>query len=311
VALTAIPWQAAGAGGLVPKRRSSRAAGFAGTLSRLDLLAILTSAAARDVRGETTLASKPSFGRIDGKVALVTGGANGLGRAISTRLAEAGSLGLIVDRPAALAVFAPPADWLTFAADVRREADVHAAIARAVAHFGTLDIVVANAGVVPVWEETSAVDLAEWDETFAVNVRGVMATIKHAVPALKGHGGSIIALGSLNSWRAHPQQSAYTASKHAVLGIVRAAALDLGRFNIRVNAVGPGPVATDALLERMSRRASLGGPTVSEALRGHAEQTALRRMVTVDEVANTVLFLAGDLSSALTGLLIPIDAGLP
>jgi NAD(P)-dependent dehydrogenase (short-subunit alcohol dehydrogenase family) len=255
-------------------------------------------------------AIKSLFGRIDGKVSLVTGGANGLGRAISSRLAEAGSMGLILDHQPALAASAPPSNWLSFAADVRHEEEVQAAVARTVAHFGRLDIVVANAGVVPAWQETSDIDLAGWDETFAVNVRGVMATIKRAVPGLKERGGSIIVLGSLNSWRAHPQQSAYTASKHAVLGMVRAAALDLGRFNIRVNAIGPGPVATEALLERMGRRASVGGPSVAEALRGHAEQTALRRMVTVDEVANTVLFLAGDLSSALTGVFIPIDAGI-
>jgi NAD(P)-dependent dehydrogenase (short-subunit alcohol dehydrogenase family) len=256
------------------------------------------------------LAIQPSFGRIDGRVSLVTGGANGLGQAIAHTLAEAGSAGLVLDRHTALAAAEPPSDWITFAGDVRREGEMQSAVSRVIEHFGRLDIVVANAGVVPVWQETSDIDLADWDETFAVNVRGVMATIKHAVPVLKTHGGSIIVLGSLNSWRAHPQQAAYTASKHAVLGIVRAVALDLGRFNIRVNAIGPGPVATEALLERMRRRAGLGGPSVAEALAGHAEQTALRRMATAGEVANTVLFLAGDLSSALTGLLIPIDAGI-
>jgi NAD(P)-dependent dehydrogenase (short-subunit alcohol dehydrogenase family) len=256
------------------------------------------------------LTTQPSFARLDGRVCLVTGGANGLGRAISNRFAQAGSAGLIFDRRTALAKAEPPSDWLTFAGDVRHEAEVQSAVSRVIANFGRLDIVVANAGVVPVWQETSDIDLADWDEIFAVNVRGVMATIKHAATALKAQGGSIIVLGSLNSWRAHPQQSAYTASKHAVLGIVRAVALDLGRFNIRVNAIGPGPVATEALLERTSRRGRLGGPSVAEALAGHAQQTALRRMVTTDEVANVALFLAGDLSSGLTGLLIPVDAGI-
>jgi NAD(P)-dependent dehydrogenase (short-subunit alcohol dehydrogenase family) len=256
------------------------------------------------------LTTQPRFGRIDGRVCLVTGGANGLGRAISQRLAEAGSTGLIFDRPTALAKAEPPSGWINWAGDVRREGDVQAAVAGVIEHFGRLDIVVANAGVVPIWQATSDIDLADWDETFAVNVRGVMATIKQATPALKVQGGSVIVLGSLNSWRAHPQQAAYTASKHAVLGIVRAVALDLGRFNIRVNAIGPGPVATDALLERLNRRANLGGPSVTEALAGHAEQTALRRMVTADDVANVTLFLAGDLSLGLTGLLIPVDAGI-
>jgi len=100
----------------------------------------------------------------------------------------------------------------------------------------------------------------------------------------------------------------YTATKHAVLGIVRAAALDLGRY--RVNAVGPGPVATEALLSRIEARALGGGPSVDDALRQFAEETALRRMVSEADVANTVFFLANDLSAGLTGALVPIDAGL-
>ena len=143
------------------------------------------------------------------------------------------------------------------------------------------------------------------------NVRGVAATLKHAVPALKERGGAIIVTASLNSRRAHPSQGLYTATKHAVLGIVRAAALDLGRYGIRVNAVGPGPVATEALLSRITERAVRGGPSVDDALRHFAEETALRRMVSEADVANTVLFLASDLSAGLTGALVPIDAGLP
>jgi NAD(P)-dependent dehydrogenase (short-subunit alcohol dehydrogenase family) len=248
---------------------------------------------------------------LDGRVALVTGAARGLGRAIAHRLAGAGAAGIVLDLDPEAAAGAAPERWLSAKADVRREADLAAAVDTVRNAFGRLDVVVANAGLVPPWRETDAIDLDEWDEVFSVNVRGVVATIKAAVPAMRATGGSIVVLGSLNSWRAHPRQCLYSATKHAVLGIVRATALDLGRHGIRVNAVGPGPIATEALLERMQRRAREGGIPVEEALRRHGEETALGRMATEDDVAKTVLFLASDLSSGQTGILIPVDAGLP
>ena len=127
-------------------------------------------------------------------------------------------------------------------------------MARATEVFGRLDIVIGNAGVVPPWRETEHLDLAEWDRVMAINARGMAATIKHAVPALKTSQGAIVLMASINAYAPHPNQMLYTASKHAVLGIARAAAQDLGRFGIRVNAVAPGPIATEALLERVRKR---------------------------------------------------------
>ena len=242
-----------------------------------------------------------------GKVALVTGGAQGLGRAVVEGFAAAGARGLLFDLIAPTETL--PAGWSFERGDVSKEDDVARTLARAGAEFGRLDVAVANAGVVPPWRDTEAIDLAEWDRVFAVNARGVMATIKHAVPLMKQHGGSIVAMGSTNSWVGHPKQAAYTASKHAVLGIVRAAAHDVGRFGIRVNALCPGPVATDALLARVRRRADEGGATVEETLRRYGE-TPLGRMPTTDDVVGAALFLASDLSSGITGHLIPVDAGL-
>src|SRR5262249_54511708 len=174
--------------------------------------------------------------------------------------------------------------------------------------FGRLDLVVANAGIVPPWRDAEAVDLEEWDRVFAVNVRGVMATIKHAVASMKGRGGSIVAMGSINALLGHGKQLAYTASQHAVLGIVRAAARDVGRFGIRVNALCPGPIATDALLRRVRQRAEEGGPAVEETLRRYGD-TALGRMATAEDVVGAALFLASELSSGVTGQLLCVDAG--
>jgi 3alpha(or 20beta)-hydroxysteroid dehydrogenase len=143
-----------------------------------------------------------------------------------------------------------------------------------------------------------------------VNVSGVAASLAHAIAALQD-GAAVVAVASLNSWRGDPNIPAYAASKHAVLGIVRSAALELGRRGIRVNAVAPGPIATEALLARMERRShGARGLTVSRALAGAAELTSLGRIATVDEVAKVVLFLSSDLSSGMTGQMLPVDGGL-
>jgi len=242
-----------------------------------------------------------------GKVALVTGGAQGLGRAIAEGFAAAGARGLLFDLlPAGDPL---PSGWSFRRGDVAKEDDVASAVAQARVEFGHLDVAVANAGIVPPWRDTETIDLAEWDRVFAINARGVMATIKHTVPLMKEHGGSILAMGSTNSWIGHAKQAAYTASKHAVLGIVRAAARDVGRYGIRVNALCPGPVATEALLARARRRADEGGASVEETLRLYSE-TALGRMATTEDVVGAALFLTSDLSSGITGHLIPVDAGL-
>jgi NAD(P)-dependent dehydrogenase (short-subunit alcohol dehydrogenase family) len=245
-------------------------------------------------------------GLLAGRTAVVTGGARGLGAAIATRLGAAGAAGTVID------VSLPaepswPSGWTAAAADVR-DPDALAAA------FGPpgrdLDVVVACAGVVPPWTRTADIDVAQWEEVLAVNVRGVMLTVREAVHRMTGRGGSIVAIASLNGWKGDPHLPSYTASKHAVVGLVRSTAMDVGRDGIRVNAVGPGPVATEALRGRMASRADALGLPVEEALRVAAGQTALGRIATAAEVADAVLFLASDLSSAITGQLLAVDAGI-
>jgi len=193
--------------------------------------------------------------------------------------------------------------------DVTEEATIATAVSALVRRHGRLDVVVANAGIVPPWRDTQDLDFAEWDRVMAINVRGVAATIKHAAPAMKATGGAIVAMASINAFAAHPRQMLYTASKHAVLGVVRAAARDLGRFGIRVNGVAPGPIATEALLDRIRTRASNGGRSEPDALATLAADTALGRLASADEVARAVLFLASEMAGGITGELLPVDAG--
>ena len=242
-----------------------------------------------------------------GKVAFVTGSSTGLGRAIVEEFAAAGAIGAGFDIEDGDTL---PGGWLDIRGDVTVEDEIAAAVARIGDEHGRLDSVVANAGLVPPGSETENIDLDEWDHVFAVNVRGVIATIKHSVPLMKRDGGSIVVMGSLNSRRAHGRQCLYTASKHAVLGIVRATALDLGRYGIRVNALGPGPIATDALLGRLHKRVGDGEPVPDEVLAQFASDTALGRMATEQDVARAAVFLASELSSGMTGQILPVDAGL-
>ena len=244
------------------------------------------------------------------RVALVTGGGRGLGRAIARTFAEEGAMGMILDVGLEEAASHIPQGWVAANGDVRKIEEIRAAVQQIGSRFGRLDIVVANAGLVPPWRETEALDFDEWDNVFAVNVRGIAATIMASVSLMKQTGGAIVVLGSLNSQHAHARMCLYTATKHAVLGIVRATALDLGRYGIRVNAVGPGPILTDALRGRIARRAADGGPSLDAAIGRHADETALGRMATEADVANTVLFLASDLSNAQTGIIVPVDCGL-
>ena len=242
------------------------------------------------------------------KIAVVTGSSTGIGRAIVATYSAAGAAGAGIDIEDAEPEL--PVSWNTIRCDVADEQALAAAITTTAKANGGIDVVVANAGLVPPWSETESIDLNEWDQVFAVNVRGVMATIKHSVPHLRQRGGSIVVMGSLNSQRAHGQQCLYTATKHAVLGVVRSVALDVGRFGIRVNAIGPGPIATSALLSRLEHRAGQGQPAPSTVLQQFAADTALQRIATVDDVARTALFLASDLSAGMTGQILPVDAGL-
>jgi NAD(P)-dependent dehydrogenase (short-subunit alcohol dehydrogenase family) len=242
------------------------------------------------------------------KAVLVTGAAGGLGRAILERCAADGASGLCADHTET--VLGLPDGWHHVCCDVTSETEVAALMDEARQRFGGLDGVVANAGIVPPWRETEALDLQEWDRVFAVNVRGVAAAIKHAVPLMRDAGGAIVAMGSLNSRVGHARQAAYVASKHAVLGLVRAAALDLGRYGIRVNALAPGPIATEALVGRVEARAREAGTSAEDTLKSYAQAAALGRMASAQEVAAAALYLLSDMSSGVTGQLLPVDAGL-
>jgi len=186
-------------------------------------------------------------GLLAGRKVLVTGGANGIGAAVTRRFELMRAQVVVLDRPDAR-----PANATVRAvsADVRDEGQLSSAVTEAVALLGGLDTVIAAAGVVPAWQAITALDLDEFDRVMAINARGVAATIKHTAPHL-GVGSTITAVASINAWQAAATMTSYVASKHAVLGVVRAAALALGPAGVRVNAGSArtgghvGPVVAD------------------------------------------------------------------
>jgi 3alpha(or 20beta)-hydroxysteroid dehydrogenase len=246
-----------------------------------------------------------STGILDGRRLLVTGGTSGIGAAVIAAAAAAGATGVALDlRPSD-----PPGPWPVVTADVTDEGSVAAAVAEAVDLLGGLDGVVAAAGIVPSWAGAADIDLDQLDRVLAVNVRGVVATIKHTARVL-APGSAITLVGSLNSWRGDPNLAVYAASKHAVLGVLRSAALSLGPKDIRVNGVAPGPVATQALLDRMTARSETGGLSVPDALAAASTGTALGRIARPEDVADAIVFLTSNRAAAITGQLLAVDGGI-
>lgn len=247
---------------------------------------------------------------LKGRHALITGGANGLGRAIAERFARSGAAISIIDLEPAIASADLPADWTATGLDLTAS-DAEKKLDEFADQIGTLDVLVANAGVVPPWRKVSALDRQEWQNVFNINVWGAAVCMKCCSAALeRSTHGSVVLMASINGYRAHPDQVLYTASKHAVIGLMRSAALDLGRQKIRVNALAPGPVATDALLGRIEARHQSGGPAPADALKSLDQETALGRIATKEMVADAALFLASDLSAGMTGTVLPVESGL-
>jgi hypothetical protein len=246
------------------------------------------------------------------KVAVVTGGGTGIGRAIASAFVCEGAAVVIAGRSRdRLEDAAGKIGATAIIADVAHEDDVIRLFAETHERFGGLDILVNNAGVMGPVVRAEEMDMVAWDETMAINIRGVLLCTKHAIPHLKRRGGgAIINMSSLMGLRGYPMRSAYTASKFALIGMTEAIAHEVGVDGIRVNALCPGAVSGELMDRVIAARAKAEGRPPEEIIRAnYTDKAALRHWVEPDEVAAAALFLASDASSSITGERIKVDAG--
>ncbi len=251
------------------------------------------------------------MGSLSGRAAVITGGGTGIGAAIAHAFAAEGATVVVAGRrEAPLLETAAAVGGHAVVTDVADEGAVRNLMAACERHCGRLDILVNNAATDGPEVTAEETDMTDWDHTQAVNVRGVILCIKHALPLLRRQGGSIVNMASRMGLHAKPNKSAYAASKFAVIGITQAVAQEVGVHGIRVNAVCPG--GTDTVMWRhvIQERARYNGITEDEVIRkGFIDNAALQRVVQPDEVAAAALFLASDAASAITGIALKVDAG--
>ena len=254
--------------------------------------------------------------RLEDRVAIVTGGGRGIGRAIALGLARAGanvtvagtSEDALLETSREIRELGRRA--LAVVADVSREEQVEAMVERALREFGRADLLVNNAGVAGPTAPAVEVSRSEWDEVLAVNLTGAFLCAKAVLPAMMARrSGKIINISSIAGKLAYALRSPYAVSKWGLVGLTLTLAQELGPYNIQVNAVCPGPVAGERMRRVIERRAEELGQPAEEVERAYVEKTALKRMVGEDEVAATVVFLASDEADAVTGQAIDVAAG--
>ena len=255
--------------------------------------------------------------RLEGKVALITGATGGIGRAASKLFADEGARVVLVDLDESAlqdAVQSIGADRASYhAADVTQPDQAQRYVQAAVERWGGIDIYLANAGIEGSISPIPDYPIDVFDRVMAVNVRGVWLGIKYVVPAMRERGGgSIVITSSTAGIGASADMSAYTTSKHAVIGLMRTAALEGAPLGIRVNTVNPAPIETRMMrsIEEM-RVAALDDATVTveRTKQAAAARIPLRRYGNPEEVARLMLFLASDESSFCTGGVYMVDGG--
>lgn len=250
--------------------------------------------------------------QLAGKVALVTGGGEGIGRAAALLFAREGAKVAVLGRhrenldPVVEQIAAEHGEAIPVLADVSQPAEMQAAIQQIVKKWGRLDVVFANAGINGVWAPLEELEPEEWDKTLSINLKGTFLTVKYAVPHLKKEGGSVIVNSSINGTRvfSNTGASAYSASKAGQVAFTKMAALELAPWKVRVNVICPGAIET-SIDDNTDRRNLHKVQTPVEF--PDTDKPLERKPGSAEQVARLVLFLASDASDHITGTEMWID----
>jgi NAD(P)-dependent dehydrogenase (short-subunit alcohol dehydrogenase family) len=249
----------------------------------------------------------------EGKVALVTGGGNGIGRAVCLGFAKGGAKVVVVDKDAAAA--ARTADTIkqlggaaiSVAADVTKSADVKAYVRKTIDTYGRIDCFFNNAGIEGKVAPTHEYDEDMFDAVLNVNVKGVFLGLKYVLQEMvKQRSGAVVNTASVAGLMASPGMSAYVASKHAVLGLTKTAGGEVARTGVRVNAVCPGPVETRMIAD-LAKQLNPSNP--DQVGVNYRASIPSGKYSTPEDIANMVLFLCSDLSTHITGAHFVVDGG--
>lgn len=241
---------------------------------------------------------------------LVTAGASGIGLETSRLLMQCGARVMACDVDAAALDRAKSElpGLVIQRCDVSDEQAVGMLFDKVDSELGGLDILVNNAGIAGPTGPIEDLSLADWERTFAVNVRGQFLCVRAAIPRLKaGRSPNIVNLSSAAGHLGMPRRSPYSASKWAVVGLTKTLAIELGEFGIRVNAVLPGAVDGPRIRSVIAAKAESTRTALEEVTRRYTDQAALRRMVTTQDIAHMICFAVSDLASSVTGQELVVD----
>lgn len=253
---------------------------------------------------------------LENKIAVITGGGRGIGRAIALAFAREGADLVLAARSqeeldeTRTRVEEIGRKALVVPTDIRHEYSVRNLADHTLQHYGRVDILVNNSGIAgpttPLWN----IDLADWEDTFAVNVTGAYLCCRVFLPGMiQQRSGSIIMISSMTGKRPLYGRTPYAGSKMALVGIARTLAWEVGEYGIRVNVISPGPVEGERIKRVVRNQAAALGISEEEALRQFTSSSPLGRLVPPGDIASSALFLASDRASSITGEDLNVSAG--
>ena len=250
------------------------------------------------------------MGRLDGKVAIVTGGAKGIGQGCAKILAQEGARVAVADldekcgEATARLIRDIGGECAFIRCDVTRLADIRSLVKFTVQQYGCIDIIVNNAGTHDS-KGMEAADEASWDFQFSLNIKSQFLLVKEALPELKKAKGAVINMGSMVGVIGQKDAVAYVGTKGGIIAMTKAMAIDLGPFGIRVNCVCPGACDTPLLRQWLDAQ-----PNRDEVLHSIESRHPLRRMGQPEDIGRAVAFLASDDASFITGVMLPVEGGI-